>query len=178
MYKLLIGMVLGALAAAAALGATTALGKPKEGPCYVAPAGNHYPGDDASARDIAAWMGDAAARAGLPPELPVMAALVDSGLRNLAVGEGDADSAGYFQMRVSFWNRSEYAGYETRPELQLKWFLDHAIAVKTRLIADGIATDDESHYGEWVADVQRPPEQFRYRYQTQLTAARNLLMKR
>lgn len=176
MHKLLIGMVLGALAAGAALGGTTALGKAKEGPCYVAPAAQEYPGDDASQRDLARWMADGAVRAGLPPELPVMAALVESGLRNLPAG--DSDSVGYFQMRTSIWNTGEYSGYPTRPELQLKWFLDHAIAVKTRLIAAGVATDDESIYGEWVADVQRPPEQSRHEYQLRLAEARLLISKR
>src|SRR5918996_3562373 len=174
MQKLLLGMVLGALAATAAFGGTAALGKDKEGPCYIAPAAKDYPGDGALARDIAAWMGEAAARAGLPPELPVMAALVESGLRNLALG--DADSAGYFQMRVSIWNRGEYFGYETRPELQLKWFIDYAIAAKARRIADGLPID-ERFYGEWVADVQRPPEELRFRYQLRLAEARDLLLK-
>ena len=43
-------------------------------------------------------------KAGLPPELPVMAALVESGVRNL--NYGDADSVGFFQMRPSIWNRA------------------------------------------------------------------------
>src|SRR5918996_267785 len=121
MQKLLLGMVLGALAATAAFGGTAALGKDKEGPCYIAPAAKDYPGDGAPARDIAAWMGEAAARAGLPPELPV-------------------------------------------------------IAAKARRIADGLPID-ERFYGEWVADVQRPPEELRFRYQLRLAEARDLLLK-
>ena len=49
-----------------------------------------YPGDDASPRALAAWMAAHAARAGLPPELPVMAALTESGLRNLSYGDRDS----------------------------------------------------------------------------------------
>ncbi len=49
-----------------------------------------YPGDDASRVDIASWMANRAKEAGLPPELPIMAALVSSGLKNLQ--SGDADS--------------------------------------------------------------------------------------
>ena len=64
-----------------------------------------------------------------------MAALVESGLRNLDYG--DADSVGFFQMRVSIWNQGELAGYPDRPELQLKWFLDHAEAVKAQRLARG-----------------------------------------
>ena len=57
-----------------------------------------------------------------------MAALVESGLRNLAYGH--ADSVGFFQMRVGIWDKGAYAGYLARPELQLRWFADHAIAVR------------------------------------------------
>ena len=69
-----------------------------------------------------------------------MAALVESGLRNLP--DGDADSVGFFQMRVSIWNQGAYAGYADRPELQLDWFLDHAEAVKKQRIARGLPVDD------------------------------------
>ena len=68
-----------------------------------------YPGDQASREEIAAWMAARAAAAGLPPELPVMASLVESGLQN--VGGGDADSAGFFQMRVATWAQGPYAGF-------------------------------------------------------------------
>ena len=40
-----------------------------------------------------------------------MAALVESGMRNL--DHGDADSVGFFQMRVGIWNQGDYAGYPT-----------------------------------------------------------------
>ena len=73
-----------------------------------ATASGSYPGDDAPQAEIAAWMGSEAQKRGLPAELPVMAGLVESGLRNL--DHGDADSVGFFQMRVGIWNKGDYAG--------------------------------------------------------------------
>ena len=64
-----------------------------------------------------------------------MAALVESDVKNL--NYGDADSVGFFQMRVGIWNHGEYAGYPERPELQAKWFIDTALAVKKDRIGDG-----------------------------------------
>jgi hypothetical protein len=54
-----------------------------------------------------------------------------------------------------------------------------AVAV-TALAAAGAAAaqrpvDDRSHYGEWIADVERPAEQYRSRYQLKLGEARGLL---
>jgi hypothetical protein len=131
-----------------------------------------FPGAAASQQQVAAWMAAAAERRGLPPELPVMAALVESGLRNLAYG--DADSVGLFQMRQSVWDSGAYAGYTHRPELQLQWFLDHAEAVRQQRAAAGLPVD-EQHYGDWIADVERPAEQFRGRYQLRLDEAHALL---
>jgi hypothetical protein len=118
-------------------------------------------------------MGSAAEARGMPRELPVMAALVESGLSNL--DHGDADSVGLFQMRTSIWNEGPYAGYPDRPQLQLQWFLDHAEAVRRQRVAAGLPVDDPKQYGEWIADVERPAEQFRGRYQLRLDEARNLL---
>ena len=132
-----------------------------------------YPGDDASQGQIAAWMGRQAQNRGLPPELPVMAALVESGLRNL--GGGDRDSEGFFQMRHGIWNQGEYAGYPQRPHLQLKWFIDHAVQVKAQRLAAGKPVDDPHSYGEWIADVERPAAENRGRYQLRLDDARHLI---
>ena len=65
----------------------------------------------------------------------------------------------------------------TRPELQAKWFIDQALAVKKQRIAAGDANfgKDPSKWGEWIADIERPAAQYRYRYQLQLDAARQLL---
>lgn len=113
--------------------------------------------------------------AGLPGELPVMASLVDAGLRNLNVG--DADAKGYFAMRVGIWDNGPYAGFPDHPALQLQWFIDQATAIKRQRIAQGQADfgTDPNTWGEWIADVQRPAEQFRGRYQLKLDEARELI---
>jgi hypothetical protein len=132
-----------------------------------------YPGNNATHEQMAAWLANGAKQRGLPPELPVMAALVESGMRNLDYG--DADSVGLFQMRASVWNNGAYAGYGHNPELQLKWFLDHAEAVKAQRVAAGLSVDDPRRYGDWIADIERPAEQFRGRYQLRLGEAQALL---
>ena len=143
-------------------------------PCYAAAS---YPGDTASRVQLARWMGAAARAAGLPPELPVMAALTESGLRNRTTRRSYADSVGFFQMRTTIWNSGEYKGYASKPELQLKWFIDSAIAVKMQRYAQGAADPggDPSSWGEWIADVERPAQRFPGRYQLQLGTARSLL---
>ena len=134
-----------------------------------------YPGDNASQAELAKWLAKQAEKAGLPPELPVMASLVESGVKNLNFG--DRDSVGFFQMRVGIWNQGAYAGYPEKPELQAKWFIDQALAVKRKAIAAGDADfgKDPAKFGEWIADVERPAEQFRGRYQLRLGEARKLL---
>jgi cell wall-associated NlpC family hydrolase len=133
-----------------------------------------YPGDGATKQQLAAWLGAQAQKAGLPPELPVMAALVESGLANL--GGGDADSVGFFQMRVGIWNTGPYAGYPERPELQARWFIDNALAIKRARVAAGDAEfgRDPSTWGNWIADVERPAAQYRGRYQLRLEDAQRL----
>jgi hypothetical protein len=120
-------------------------------------------------------MAKQAQKAGLPPELPVMASLVESGVKNLNFG--DADSVGFFQMRVGIWNKGAYAGFPQHPELQVKWFIDHALAVKRQAIAAGNADfgKDPSKYGDWIADVEQPLAIYRGRYQLRLEEARRLL---
>ncbi|HET6938514.1 MAG TPA: hypothetical protein VFI19_07915 [Nocardioides sp.] len=125
-----------------------------------------YPGDDAPKAAIAVWMARGAAARGLPGELPVMGALVESNLVNLKVA--GSDSKGYFQMREAIWSGT-YPGFADNPELQLDWFLDQAVAARTA------PYPDETKWGDWVADVERPPEQYRYRYQLRLGDARALI---
>jgi cell wall-associated NlpC family hydrolase len=132
-----------------------------------------YPGDSAPREQIAAWMASAAQKRGLPPELPVMAALTESSLRNL--NYGDADSVGFFQMRTSVWDQGAYKGYARNPQRQLQWFLDRAEAVKKQRLARGLPVDDPKQYGNWVADVENPAAQYRGRYQGRLAEARALL---
>lgn len=124
---------------------------------------------------VAHWLASGAREAGLPGELPVMAALVESGLRNLPYG--DADSVGLFQMRLGIWNRGAYEGYLARPELQLRWFVEHALAVRDARRAggdDGYGADPDS-WGEWIADIERPFAAYRGRYAQRLGEARALL---
>ncbi len=132
-----------------------------------------YPGDNAPQEQIAAWMAAQAQARGLPPQLPIMASLVESGMKNLNFG--DADSVGFFQMRVGIWNQGDYAGFPDKPELQVKWFLDQAEAVKKQRIAAGKSVDDPNQFGDWIADVERPAEQYRGRYQLKLAEAQDLL---
>lgn len=141
-------------------------------PC---PAANPYPGDGAGERAIAAWMARGATATGLPGELPVMAALTESGLRNLPdTGSG---YAGFFQMSTGYLDRGPYAGFEARPELQLRWFTTAAAAVRERGLAAGRPDPlaDELAWGEWIADVERPATRYRGRYQPQLDRARELI---
>ena len=132
-----------------------------------------YPGDDASKEQLAAWMGKLAEKRGLPPQLPVMASLVESGLKNLNFG--DADSVGFFQMRLSYWNQGDYAGYPDDPKKQVDWFLDQAEQIKAQRESRGQSVTDPNQFGEWIADVERPAEQYRGRYQLQLDQANSLL---
>jgi hypothetical protein len=134
-----------------------------------------YPGDDAPRTAIAQWMAYGASLAATPRELPVMGALVESGLRNLRLG--DVDSVGYFGMRVGVWNRGEYAGYPDNPSLQLKWFVDQAAVARKRRLAAGGADPvaDERQWGDWTADVVVAAENLRGRYQLRLDEARTLI---
>lgn len=160
------------LVVASTLGLAVLAERAGAGPCVPPLA---YPGDDAPAVAIARWMADGAQRRDIPGELPVMAALVESGLRNLHVG--DADAAGYFQMRVGIWNQGPYTGFPDHPDLQLLWFLDQATAVRAQHVAAGDTSfgQDPSRWGEWIADVERPAEPFRGRYQLRLDEARSLI---
>jgi hypothetical protein len=134
-----------------------------------------YPGDAAAREAIAQWMAYGAGAAGVPRELPVMGALVESGLRNLRFA--DAATAGYFQMRTSIWDAGEYQGFADRPERQLKWFTDQATIIRRAQLAAGGPDPAvaERDWGSWIADVLRPAEQFRSRYQLRLAEARALI---
>jgi hypothetical protein len=134
-----------------------------------------YPGDEAGQERIARWMARSAAERGLPHELPVMAGLVESGLRNLP----GPTYLGFFGMHRSL-NSGEYRGFPRNPSLQVKWFLDTADQVRQRRVAEGRAdpAKDPSSWGNWIADVERPASQFRSRYQTRLEEARTLIAGR
>jgi hypothetical protein len=120
-------------------------------------------------------MAGGAAAAGLPAELPVMGALVESDLHNLDYG--DRDAAGYFAMRKAVWDTGKYAGFVEHPELQLQWFIDQAQAARAKRIALGQQDPVlvETVWGDWIADVLLPAAQYRYRYQLELADARALI---
>ena len=135
-----------------------------------------YPGDNASQAELAKWLASEAKKAGLPPELPVMASLVESASRT-STSATPTRSASSRCASGSGTRASTRASAED-PNLQAKWFIDHALAVKEQAIARG-DTDfgkDPSKWGEWIADVERPAEQFRGRYQLRLDEARGLLL--
>ena len=123
-----------------------------------------YPGDDASRERIARWMARGAAERGLPRELPVMAAIAESGLRNLR-GES---YHGFFGMLGT---------RPLSPARQLRWFLDTAELVRQRRVAEARPDPaaDPASWGEWIADVERPAAHNRDGYQPHLEAARELI---
>ena len=90
---------------------------PRPGPSPAA-ARAATPATTRAKEQLAAWLGREAEKRGLPKQLPVMASLVESGVKNL--NYGDADSVGFFQMRVGIWNKGAYAGFPEKPELQVE----------------------------------------------------------
>jgi hypothetical protein len=131
-----------------------------------------YPGDDASQERIARWMAAGAGARGLPLELPVMAGLAESGLRNLR----GSSYAGFFGMHTSL-NDGDYRGFPRKPTLQLDWFLDTAALVRQRRVAEGgpDPAADPADYGLWIADVERPAPENRSGYQQHLATAAKLV---
>lgn len=131
-----------------------------------------YPGDDAQKERLARWMARSAADRGIPHELPVIAAIAESGLRNL---KGESFQ-GFFGMHESL-GAGEYRGFPRNPDLQVRWFLDTATLVRQRRVAEG-RTDpakDPASYGAWIADVERPAPENRSGYQPHLDEARALI---
>jgi hypothetical protein len=167
----LLGAAVAVLAAAAPAGAQGG-GTPVPGPGDPCPAS--YPGDDAKRAPIAHWMARGAAVRDVPQELPVMAGLAESGLRNLNT-KGNP-FAGFFSMHRSL-GKGPYRGFPRNPELQLRWFLDTAAIVRQREIAEGDEdyASDSSGYGLWIADVERPAPENRDGYQPYLDDADDLL---
>jgi hypothetical protein len=143
-------------------------------PAQACPWPASYPGDDAPKEQLGQWMAGGVGAA-LPGELPVMAALVESGISNL--GDPDAANTGFFQIPTRIWDTGKYAGYLEHPELQLQWFVDRALEVRQQRLAAGGPDPvlDEDVWGEWIADVERPAEQYRGRYQLRLPQARALI---
>jgi hypothetical protein len=168
----LIALLAAGCLAAPARGAAQGGGTPAPGPGDRCPA--IFPGDDADKQSIAGWMARGAAVRDLPEALPVMAALAESGLRNL--NTRGSLFAGFFGMHRSL-DRDPYRGFARNPELQLRWFADTAVEVRQREIADGDEDfgSDASGYGRWIADIERPAPENRDGYQPYLDDAEALL---
>jgi len=126
-----------------------------------------YPGPKATKQELACWLAANAKRRGIPPELPIMAALVESGLVNNP-HQLDHDSTGFFQMRHSIWD-GRYPGYQKHPDKQVDWFLDEAAAVAKRY------PGSQHNLGRWCADIERPAAQYRGRYATRYEEAKKLV---
>jgi hypothetical protein len=132
-------------------------------------------------RDIARWMAAEAESRNFPPELPVMAALTETGgtLRNLL--DGDRDSVGFFQIRVGVHGAK---AVET-PEAQMQWFLYNASRCPLSLsgrrsgwsadffrqqIAAARASNNSGQLaawlGRWCQDIERSafPDRYEQRY--------------
>ena len=73
------------------------------------------------------------------PEL-VMASLVESGVKNLK--GGDADSAGFFQMRVGIWDNGPYKGFRMNPQLRPSGSSTTLLQVKKARLAAGKSVTD------------------------------------
>lgn len=169
---LLAAVCLGLPASALAQGGGGGASPPGPGdPCPAV-----YPGKDAKPEAIALWMARAASLRQVPEQLPVMAALAESGLRNL--NKRGNPFAGFFSMHRSL-NKAPYRGFAKKPDLQLRWFLDTAVIVRQRELAEGneAYTGDPSAYGIWIADVERPAPENRDGYQPYLDDAEDLLDK-
>jgi hypothetical protein len=169
---LLAAVCLGLPASALAQGGGGGASPPGPGdPCPAV-----YPGKGAKQEAIALWMARAAALRQVPEQLPVMAALAESGLRNL--NKSGNPFAGFFSMHRSL-NKGAYRGFPKKPDLQLRWFLDTAVIVRQRELAEGNEeyTGDPTAYGLWIADVERPAPENRDGYQPYLDDADGLLDK-
>ena len=141
-------------------------------PDFTDPCPAVYPGDNAARERLARWMARGAADRGMPHELPVMAAIAESGLRNLS----GPSYSGFFGMHESL-NSGDYRGFRRNPDLQLRWFLDTATLVRQRRVAVGWPDPaaDPSAFGSWIADVERPAPENRSGYQPHLGEAENLI---
>lgn len=112
-------------------------------------------------KDVAKTFAQNARSRGIPGELPVMTAIVESGLRNLSYG--DRDSVGYFQQRASWGSRSQ----RMDPAYALDAFLDVAATHK------GQYPYSASGLGAWAQDVQ--VSAFPGRYAKEFGTAQSLI---
>ena len=138
-----------------------------------------YPGDDSTVRELAEFCGAVALDRKLPQVLPVMgsvpeltAAWTSEGdLRHIPgyLTNVDACSVGLWQQQADDLGCGTF-GWGTRDQLiqvpfALGRFLDVALEVAEDRPERHGGTTDPAVLGEWCADVQRPLEVYRYRYE-------------
>ena len=133
-----------------------------------------YPGDDAPKEQIAAWMARRRRSAGSRPSCRSWPRWSSRGVKNLNFG--DADSVGFFQMRVSDLEPGRVRGLPREAGAPGE-VVPRPGRARSRSSASRAASpsDDPSQFGEWIADVERPAEQYRGRYQLRLDEAKGLL---
>lgn len=143
-----------------------------------------YPGVKASRQEMACWLASRAQKMGAPPELLVTAALVESNLQN--VNHGHASSSGLFQIQAGIHPAPPGFGsasgelqskqwWTNHPDAQLAWF---ANAVKgTDGGGRGPNTTGAAAVGGWAADIEKPAEQYRGRYQQRYGEAQRMVDK-
>lgn len=129
-----------------------------------------YPGNSAGKKAIARWMGARAEAAGLPPELPVMAALAESQMRFNAIGDSGS-AVGYFQIHP---DRAKDDGFDpndrTSAEMQIRWFIQEANQRKAKWASKG-----PESYHKWIQDIEVSGNPSGSQYAAQYTTARKLL---
>ena len=87
-------------------------------------------------------------------------------LRNLDYGDATRSASSRCASRSG--TKASTPATAINPERQLDWFLDQAEAVRQQRVAARAARRRPAHYGEWIADVERPAAQYRGRYQLHL----------
>lgn len=118
------------------------------------------PGREHAPQDWACWMAGRAAHAGVPPELPLMMALSQSGMRNMA----SAGSAGSGFFSVEAGSATAPAGYGLPPTAtpDETWWMDHPGAQLDHVIGGlqqtsggtrGADLSDGDGLGRWAADA-------------------------
>lgn len=111
------------------------------------------PADDASRQDWACWMAKSAVQAGVPPSLPIMAALVQSDLNNAGTTPG---FFGYDPATTKAPSGHGVAGgiqpadwWQSNPQAQLDLFLKRAMRTSTD--PDNAGLTDPDALGQWAA---------------------------
>ena len=128
-----------------------------------------HPVGAASQQDVACWLAAQSRSAGAPGELLVMAALTESGGKNLSYG--DRDSVGYFQIRPS--TNFAPAGFGIPPETKVsgEWWVQNPDAqaawarAKIEATAGGdrdADLSDPAALGAWAQSIEQSAYPDRY----------------